>query len=123
MVSGWLARAPSGGGRASAPAMVREDGRGAASSWRMTRRPPSGSFPEPLRQVYGRIMRFVDADGRPGEVVPPPWFARLSGRLGHRAVPDVIDYAIAAGCFVAFTGPPLVLPDLRIDSPLAVAGL
>ena len=68
-------------------------------------------------------MRFVDADGRPGEAVTPPWFARLSGRPGHRAVPDVIDYAIAAGCFVAFTGPALIVPDLRIGSPLAVAGL
>src|SRR5262249_59724579 len=68
-------------------------------------------------------MRSVDADGRPGEAVPPPWFARLSGRLRHRAVPDVIDYAIAAGCFVAFTGPALIVPDLRIGSPLAVAGL
>src|SRR5262249_37524925 len=123
MVSGWLARAPSGVGPATGPAIVREHGLWAASSRRMTRRPPSGSLPEPLRQVYGRIMRFVDADGRPGEAVTPPWFARLSGRPGHPAVPDPIDYAIAAGCFVAFTGPALVVPDLRIGSPLAVAGL
>src|SRR5262249_58581925 len=36
MVSGWLARAPSGVGPATGPAIVREHGLWAASFWRMT---------------------------------------------------------------------------------------
>jgi signal transduction histidine kinase len=41
-------------------------------------------------------------------------------RLRHRAAPDVIDCAIAAGCFAAFTVPVLAGPASRIGSPLAV---
>ena len=54
----------------------------------------------------------------------PPWLAGLVARLGrlrHRGAPDAIDYAIAAGCFAAFTLPVLVGAESRIGSPLSVA--
>lgn len=60
--------------------------------------------------------------GPPAAAASPPWFARLSGRLTHRAVPDAIDYLVAAGCFAAFTLPVLAGVASRIGSPLAVAG-
>jgi signal transduction histidine kinase len=67
-------------------------------------------------------MESLTVDGGPAEAVSPPWFARLSRRLGHRGVPDAIDYAIAAGCFAVFTLPVLLGAASRIGSPLAVAG-
>ena len=56
------------------------------------------------------------------QVASSPWFARISGRLRHRAVPDAIDYLVAAGCFAAFTLPVLIGAAARIGSPAAVAG-
>jgi signal transduction histidine kinase len=53
----------------------------------------------------------------------PPRLAglvRRLGRLRHRDAPDAIDYAIAAGCFAAFTLPVLAGAASRIGSPLAV---
>ncbi|HXB48576.1 MAG TPA: histidine kinase [Streptosporangiaceae bacterium] len=55
----------------------------------------------------------------------PPWFARmasrLSGWLADRAIPDAGDYAIAAGCFAAFTLPVLFGVVHGASSPPAVA--
>ena len=67
-------------------------------------------------------MESLTGDGGPAQAVSPPWFARLSRRLGHRGVPDAIDCAIAAGCFAVFTLPVLLGAASRIGSPLAVAG-
>jgi signal transduction histidine kinase len=67
-------------------------------------------------------MAIVRVSGPPAEAASPPWFARLSGRLSDRAVPDPIDYLVAAGCFAAFTLPVLVGVASRIGSPLAVTG-
>ena len=67
-------------------------------------------------------MATLQVTGRPAEAAPPPWFARMAGRLGERAVPDVIDIAVAAGCFAAFTLPVLLGAASRIGSPLAVTG-
>jgi len=64
----------------------------------------------------------VRVSGPPAGPASRPWFARLSGRLTHRAVPDAIDYLVAAGCFAAFTLPVLAGVASRIGSPLAVAG-
>jgi hypothetical protein len=62
----------------------------------------------------------------PRDMASPPWLARLAGRLGarlsNRAVPDAIDYAVAAGCFASFTLPTLLGVTSRIGSPSAVAG-
>jgi signal transduction histidine kinase len=62
----------------------------------------------------------------PRDMASPPWLARLAGRLGarlsNRAVPDAIDYAVAAGCFAGFTLPTLLGVTSRIGSPSAVAG-
>ena len=66
-------------------------------------------------------MAIAGMSGRPAEAASPPWFARLSGRLTHRAVPDAIDYLVAAGCFAAFTLPVLAGVASRIGSPPAVA--
>ena len=51
----------------------------------------------------------------------PGSLAGWPARLSNRAVPDAIDYAVAAGCFAGFTLP-LLLGVSRIGSPLAVAG-
>src|ERR1039457_440559 len=67
-------------------------------------------------------MAIVRMSGPPAEAASPPWFARLSGRLTDRPVPDAIDYLVAAGCFAAFTLPVLAGVASRIGSPLAVAG-
>jgi signal transduction histidine kinase len=61
--------------------------------------------------------------------LPAPWLARcaawircqLAGRHGERRVPDAIDWAIAAGCFVAFTVPVLLGAGLAGHSRDAVA--
>jgi signal transduction histidine kinase len=66
-------------------------------------------------------MAIVRMSGPPAEAASPPWFARLSGRLTDRPVPDAIDYLVAAGCFAAFTLPVLAGVASRIGSPLAVA--
>ncbi len=58
----------------------------------------------------------------PGAAAGAPWFARLSGRLQCRAVPDAIDCAVAAACFAGFTLPVLLGAASAIGSPLAVAG-
>lgn len=73
-------------------------------------------------QGYGRIMAISRVPGPPAEVASPPWFARLSGRLSDRAVPDAIDYLVAAGCFAACTLPVLVGVASRIGSLPTVAG-
>lgn len=61
-----------------------------------------------------------------GVTVSPPWFARLasrlSGPLADRSIPDAGDYAIAAGCFAAFTLPVLLGAVHGASAPLAVAG-
>jgi signal transduction histidine kinase len=48
----------------------------------------------------------------PAAAPEPPLLARLwprmAGRLADRSVPDLLDWAIAAGCFVAFTVPVLL---------------
>ena len=67
-------------------------------------------------------MAITGMRGRPAEAASTPWFARLSGRLTHRAVPDAIDCLVAAGCFAAFTLPVLAGVASRNGSPLAVAG-
>jgi signal transduction histidine kinase len=66
------------------------------------------------------------ADGGGGPLADgawPPWLAGLVRRLRwlrRREAPDFIDYAIAVGCFAAFTLPVLVGTASRIGSPLAV---
>ena len=76
---------------------------------------------------YGRRVAITHLAGpaarpaRPREMAAPTWYARLAGQLTGRAVPDGIDYAVAAGCFAGFTLP-LLLGVSRIGSPLAVAG-
>ena len=76
---------------------------------------------------YGRRVAITHLAGpaarpaRPRDMAAPTWYARLAGRLSNRAVPDAIDYVVAAGCFAAFTLP-LLLGVSRIGSPLAVAG-
>jgi signal transduction histidine kinase len=72
---------------------------------------------------YGQCMAIAGTgmSGLPAEAASPPWFARLPGRLTHRAGPDVIDYLVAAGC-LAFTLPVLAGVTTRTGSPLAVAG-
>ena len=94
------------------------------SAWRLTAAPgPAG---------YGRRVAITHLAGPaaeparpPRDMAAPPWHARLAGRpagqLTGRAVPDGIDYAVAAGCFAGFTLP-LLLGVSRIGSPLAVAG-
>lgn len=67
-------------------------------------------------------MAIAGTSGPPAKAASPPWFARLSGRLTHRAVPDALDYLVAAGCFAVFTLPVLAGVASRIGSPLAVAG-
>jgi signal transduction histidine kinase len=65
----------------------------------------------------------ADDASPPGLGAWPPWLAglvRRLGRLRHRAAPDAIDCAIAAGCFAAFTLPVLAGATSRIGSPLAV---
>ncbi len=52
---------------------------------------------------------------------PAPWFARVSGRLSARPLPDAIDYGVAAACFAAFTLPVLAGWGSGTGSPLAVA--
>lgn len=49
-------------------------------------------------------MVITDPAATPG----PPLLARLWPRTADRAVPDLIDWAIAAGCFAAFTLPVLL---------------
>jgi signal transduction histidine kinase len=49
-------------------------------------------------------MVITDQAGLP----EPPLLARLFPRMADRAAPDLIDWAIAAGCFVAFTVPVLL---------------
>lgn len=44
----------------------------------------------------------------PPEVPGPPLLARLWLRLAGRVAPEIIDWAIAAGCFAAFTVPVLL---------------
>jgi signal transduction histidine kinase len=51
----------------------------------------------------------------------PPWLAGLIRRRGDRSNPDAIDYAIAIGCFAAFTLPVLAGAASRIGSLPAVA--
>jgi signal transduction histidine kinase len=47
----------------------------------------------------------------PGASIGTPWFARLTARLSaalrDRRTPDLLDVLIAAGCWVAFSGPVL----------------
>ena len=43
-----------------------------------------------------------------GGAAKPPWLTHLFTRLDHRQIPDLIDGAIAIGCFAAFTVPVLV---------------
>src|ERR1039457_6361737 len=66
-------------------------------------------------------MAIVRMSGPPAEAASPPWFARLSGRLTDRPVPDALDYLAAVRCFAAFTLPVLAGVASRIGSPLAVA--
>ena len=56
------------------------------------------------RPRYGHIMVITDPAAAPG----PPLLARLWPRMADRPAPDLIDWAIAAGCFVAFTVPVLL---------------
>jgi signal transduction histidine kinase len=58
----------------------------------------------------------------PGDAAAAPWFARISARLQRRAVPDVVDYVVAAGCFAGFTLPVLAGLTSGIGSPAAIAG-
>jgi len=49
-------------------------------------------------------MAIMDPAATPG----PPLLARLWPRMADRPAPDLIDWAIAAGCFAAFTVPVLL---------------
>jgi len=89
------------------------------STWRLT---TGTGMPR-----YGQSMAILRVTGPsakaaspPAEAASPPWFARLPGWLSSRAVPDAIDYAVAAGCFVGCTVPVLAGAVPRIGSPLAV---
>src|SRR5215469_8040148 len=56
------------------------------------------------RPGYGHNMVITD----PADALSPPLPARLWQRITDLAAPDRIDWAIAAGCFTAFTVPVLV---------------
>jgi signal transduction histidine kinase len=56
------------------------------------------------RPRYVRTMVITDPAGAPA----PPLPARIWQWIGERAAPDRIDWAIAAGCFAAFTVPVLL---------------
>ncbi|HET7013123.1 MAG TPA: sensor histidine kinase [Streptosporangiaceae bacterium] len=55
----------------------------------------------------------------------PPWLTRLwpqlADRLADRAVPDLIDWAVAAGCFALFTLPVLLGPGAGRSEGLVAA--
>jgi signal transduction histidine kinase len=76
-------------------------------------------------------MAISQAAGPAAGAAAPAWFARLPRRLQHRAVPDAIDYCIAAGCFAGFTLPVLTgaasgagsLPAVAAFGALAAAPL
>lgn len=56
------------------------------------------------RRGYGRSMWITDPPDVPG----PPVLARLWLRVAGRVSPALMDWAIAAGCFAAFTVPVLL---------------
>jgi signal transduction histidine kinase len=76
-----------------------------ASASRTT--PASGSRPIRLSGYprYGHRMVHTGS----ADVLGPPLLARLWLRLAGRVAPEIVDWAIAAGCFAAFTVPVLLL--------------
>jgi signal transduction histidine kinase len=85
---------------------------------------PAGGLPAGGLPAGGLPAGGLPAGGLPAGGEWPPWLAglvRRLSRLRHRDAPDAIDYAIAAGCFAAFTLPVLVGAASRIGSPLSVA--
>ena len=60
------------------------------------------------RTGYLRTMTIASASpGVAGGAAAPPWPTQLFSRLDHRRIPDLIDGAIAVGCFAACTVPVL----------------
>ena len=53
-------------------------------------------------------MVITDPAATPGPPLLARLWPRISGRLADRPAPDLIDWAIAAGCFAAFTVPVLL---------------
>jgi signal transduction histidine kinase len=89
-------------------------------------RPADDAFPpaDDARPPADDARPPADDARPPSEGAWPPWLAGLTRRvrrLRHRAAPDAIDYAIAAGCFAAFTLPVLAGAASRIGSPLSVS--
>lgn len=80
----------------------------------------------PPRAALLDYRECVDTLQVSGVTAAPPWFARLasrlSGWLANRAIPDGGDYAIAVGCFAAFTLPVLLGAGHGGTSAAAVAG-
>jgi signal transduction histidine kinase len=53
-------------------------------------------------------MAITDPASAPGPPLLARLWPRLAGQLANRAAPDLLDVAIAAGCFAAFTVPVLL---------------
>jgi signal transduction histidine kinase len=60
------------------------------------------------RPDYRDSMLITDPAAAPRPPLPARVWPQLADRLAHRAGPDVLDCAIAAGCFAAFTVPVLL---------------
>jgi signal transduction histidine kinase len=60
------------------------------------------------RPGYGRSMVITDPAATPGSPLIARLWPQMADRLSGRAAPDLIDWAIAAGCFAAFTVPVLL---------------
>jgi signal transduction histidine kinase len=91
----------------------------------MTRSPASRPAAAVGLLSYRECVEPWQVRGVQAGTASPPWFARmasrLSGWLADRAIPDAGDYAIAAGCFAAFTLPVLFGVVHGASSPPAVA--
>jgi signal transduction histidine kinase len=60
------------------------------------------------RRDYGCGMMITDPAATPRPPLPARFWPQPAGRLANRAGPDLIDCALAAGCFAAFTVPVLL---------------
>ena len=60
------------------------------------------------RPGYGHSMVITDPAATPRSPLITRLWPQLADRLSGRAAPDAIDWAIAAGCFAAFTVPVLL---------------
>src|SRR5580698_2170153 len=72
--------------------------------------PGSDSRPMGARERpdYGYGMVITDPAATPRPPLVTRFWPQLASRLAHRAGPDLIDCALAAGCFAAFTVPVLL---------------